>query len=53
MDVANESQVVAGVDEIVARLGGVDILVSNAGIQHIAPLVDFRSPTGEDHCRAP
>jgi 3-hydroxybutyrate dehydrogenase len=41
MDVANEAQVEAGIDAVAARLGGVDILVSNAGIQHIAPLVDL------------
>ncbi len=41
MNVADEAQVDAGVDEVAARLGGVDILDSNAGIQHIAPLVDL------------
>ncbi len=41
MDVANEAQVKAGVDEVADRFGGVDILVSNAGIQHISPLVDL------------
>ena len=41
MDVADEAQVMTGIDEIAARLGGVDILVSNAGIQHISPLVDL------------
>jgi 3-hydroxybutyrate dehydrogenase len=41
MDVADEAQVDAGVAAAVARLGGVDILVSNAGIQHIAPLVEL------------
>ena len=38
MDVADESQVTAGVDEVCRRFGGVDILVSNAGIQIVAPI---------------
>ncbi|HEX8200975.1 MAG TPA: 3-hydroxybutyrate dehydrogenase [Isosphaeraceae bacterium] len=41
LDVADEAQVEAGVDAIAARFGAIDILVSNAGIQHIAPLVEL------------
>jgi 3-hydroxybutyrate dehydrogenase len=41
MDVADEAQVEAGINEVAARLGGIDILVSNAGIQHIGPLVQL------------
>ena len=41
MDVTDEKQVTEGVDEVVARYGKVDILVSNAGIQIVHPLVDF------------
>lgn len=41
MDVTNEAQVEAGVAAIVERFGGVDVLVSNAGVQHIAPIVDL------------
>ena len=42
MDVTNEDQVDKGIDEAVATFGGVDILVSNAGIQIIAPVHLFR-----------
>lgn len=42
MNVADESQVDAGVAQVVAQWGGVDILVSNAGIQVISPIVDFK-----------
>lgn len=38
MNVTDEAQVNAGVDEVVKKLGGVDVLVSNAGIQHIDPI---------------
>lgn len=41
MDVADEKQVEAGIAAAVGKYGGVDVLVSNAGIQHIAPLVEL------------
>jgi len=41
MDVTDESDVDAGVDEVCRRFGGVDILVSNAGIQIVAPIDQF------------
>ena len=41
VDVTNEAQVDAGVAKTVATFGQVDILVSNAGIQIVAPLDQF------------
>ena len=41
MDVTDEKQVDDGVGQVVAKLGGVDVLVSNAGVQHISALVDL------------
>jgi 3-hydroxybutyrate dehydrogenase len=41
MDVSNEDQVNAGVEQAVAAFGTVDILVSNAGIQIVHPIEDF------------
>lgn len=38
MDVASESSVDAGVERTVGSLGGLDVLVSNAGVQFISPI---------------
>lgn len=40
LDVTDEADVQRGVDVAAARLGGIDILVSNAGIQHLDEIVD-------------
>ena len=42
MNVTDEAQVDAGVTQVVAAYGGVDVLISNAGIQIISALVDFK-----------
>ncbi|QNK72597.1 3-hydroxybutyrate dehydrogenase [Variovorax sp. PAMC28562] len=41
MDVTNEDQVNAGVEEAAAAFGGIDILISNAGIQIVHPIEEF------------
>ncbi|MGR2681961.1 3-hydroxybutyrate dehydrogenase [Chromobacterium haemolyticum] len=42
MDVTNEESVNAGTQAAVDALGGLDILISNAGIQIVNPLVDYK-----------
>jgi 3-hydroxybutyrate dehydrogenase len=42
MNVTDEAQVDAAVAQVVAQFGGVDVLISNAGIQIISALVDFK-----------
>lgn len=41
MDVASEEQVEAGTVKTIKTFGGLDVLVSNAGTQVVAPVVDF------------
>ena len=41
MDVTNEAQVEAGIAKAVEAFGRIDVLVSNAGIQTVAPLDEF------------
>ena len=41
MDVSNEEQVDAGIARVIDAFGRLDVLVSNAGVQIIAPIVDF------------
>jgi 3-hydroxybutyrate dehydrogenase len=40
MDVTSEAQVTQGIDAVAAKFGGIDILVSNAGFQHIDSIAD-------------
>src|SRR6201987_4845476 len=42
MDVTNEEQVEAGVARTVEQFGKIDVLVSNAGLQVVAPLDQFK-----------
>ena len=41
MNVTDEDQVEKGVSDTIAKYGKIDILVSNAGIQIVHPIVDF------------
>src|SRR5262245_49460987 len=38
MDVSNEEQVEAGMARVIQALGRLDVLISNAGVQIVAPL---------------
>jgi 3-hydroxybutyrate dehydrogenase len=41
MDVTNEEQVDAGTAMVINKFGALDVLISNAGIQIVSPIVDF------------
>jgi 3-hydroxybutyrate dehydrogenase len=41
MDVSDEQQVEVGTARVIETFGAIDILICNAGIQIVAPLVDF------------
>jgi 3-hydroxybutyrate dehydrogenase len=41
MNVIDEAAVTKGVDEVMAKYGRIDLLVSNAGVQIVHPVVDF------------
>src|SRR5690606_7692598 len=41
MDVTDEAQVDAGIDTAASTFGGIDILVSNAGVQIVSPIEQF------------
>lgn len=41
MDVTDEAQVEAGIDTAASTFGGIDILVSNAGVQIVSPIEQF------------
>ena len=52
MDVTNEQQVDAGTAEVIKTFGRIDVLISNAGIQIVAPIVDFEFAKWKRTCLA-
>lgn len=50
-DVTDEEQVLRVIQEIVSRYGTLDIVVNNAGLQHVSPLEEFPTTTFEEMIR--
>jgi NAD(P)-dependent dehydrogenase (short-subunit alcohol dehydrogenase family) len=48
MDVGDEVSVDKAIEGTVTKYGRIDVLVSNAGIQIVKPIVDFPFPGGGD-----
>jgi gluconate 5-dehydrogenase len=46
-DVTDRNAVISSIDEVESRIGAIDILINNAGIQHRAPLEDFPADVWE------
>ena len=46
-DVTDRNAVISAIDEIESKIGAIDILINNAGIQHRAPLEDFPAEAWE------
>lgn len=42
-DVTDEAALIQAVNQVVQEFGGLDVLINNAGLQHISPIEDFPS----------
>ncbi|MTH52001.1 3-hydroxybutyrate dehydrogenase [Bacillus mangrovi] len=40
-DVTNEDELKKAIDDSIAHFGGIDILINNAGMQHVSPIEEF------------
>jgi gluconate 5-dehydrogenase len=46
-DVTDRNAVISAIDEVESKIGAIDILINNAGIQHRGPLEDFPADAWE------